>query len=85
VQIKSRRDPGKRHASGPVFILTLCPKTGVDPIRDLPGTLKTLLRRHGLRCVALRESGIWRPPKPKPRYELRRRCGRARGGAIRRS
>ena len=37
------------------FVLTLRPLPGVDPIRSLRWVLKGLLRRHGMRCIDLRE------------------------------
>jgi hypothetical protein len=37
------------------FVLTLRPEPGIDPIRSLRWGLKSLLRRHGLRCVAIME------------------------------
>jgi hypothetical protein len=37
------------------FVLTLRPEPGVDAIRSLRWGLKSLLRRHGLRCVAIME------------------------------
>jgi hypothetical protein len=39
----------------PLFVITLRPLPSVDPIRSLRGVLKGLLRRHGMRCVDLRE------------------------------
>jgi hypothetical protein len=39
----------------PVFVLRVTPKRGVDPIRSLRGALKVLLRKFGLRCVAVEE------------------------------
>jgi hypothetical protein len=40
---------------GPVFVLTLQPLPGVDPIKSLRRVLKALLRAYGMRCVDLRE------------------------------
>jgi hypothetical protein len=37
------------------FVLTLEPLPGVDAIRSLRWVLKGLLRRHGMRCLSLRE------------------------------
>jgi hypothetical protein len=37
------------------FVLTLQPLPGVDPVRALRWVLKALLRRCGMRCVALHE------------------------------
>jgi hypothetical protein len=37
-----------------VFVVTLRPERGVDGVRALRAALKHLLRRHGLRCVAVR-------------------------------
>ena len=42
----------------PVFTITLRPQPGVDdPVRALRAALKTLLRRFGLKAVAVREEG----------------------------
>jgi hypothetical protein len=38
-----------------VFVLTLEPKRGVDPIKALRALLKLALRRFGMRCVAVEE------------------------------
>jgi len=40
---------------GVSFILVIRPLPGVDPIRSLRWVLKGLLRRHGMRCIDLRE------------------------------
>jgi hypothetical protein len=37
-----------------VFIITLKPEPGIAGDRALRAALKTLLRRHGLRCTAIR-------------------------------
>jgi hypothetical protein len=37
----------------PVFVLQLRPEPRVDAIRALRQALKTLLRRHGLRCLSV--------------------------------
>ena len=39
----------------PVFVITLRPLPGVDPVRALRAALKLLLRRFGLRCVSISE------------------------------
>jgi hypothetical protein len=39
----------------PIFVLRLRPEKGVDPINALRHVLKTLLRRHGMRCVSVDE------------------------------
>ncbi len=44
-----------RQQSRVVFVLRLEPKRGVDPIRALRSLLKVMLRRFGLRCVAVEE------------------------------
>jgi hypothetical protein len=43
----------------PVFVLALRPEPHVDGLKALRAGLKTLLRRHGLRCTGLEvyESG----------------------------
>ena len=38
-----------------LFLLTLRPEPGVDPIKALRHVLKNLLRRYGLKCVDLQE------------------------------
>jgi hypothetical protein len=38
------------------YVLTVVPEPGVDAIRSLRWGLKSLLRRHGLRCVDLHEA-----------------------------
>jgi hypothetical protein len=40
----------------PIYFLMLRPARGRDGIRELRALLKTAWRRHGLRCVALRET-----------------------------
>jgi hypothetical protein len=37
------------------FVLTLQPQPGVDPVKALRWILKTLLRRHGMKCVDVHE------------------------------
>jgi hypothetical protein len=37
------------------FVLTLQPLPGVDPVKALRWILKTVLRRHGMRCVNVHE------------------------------
>jgi hypothetical protein len=37
------------------FILTVRAEPGIDAIKSLRRTLKTMLRRDGLRCVDIRE------------------------------
>jgi hypothetical protein len=44
--------------SSRIFVLRLRPLPRVDPIRALRGALKTLLRRHGLRCISLDDVSI---------------------------
>jgi hypothetical protein len=39
----------------PTFVLRLRPEPRIDAIRALRAVLKCLLRRHGLRCVGLKE------------------------------
>jgi hypothetical protein len=41
---------------GPVFVLRVRPEPGVDdPFRALRAVLKSMLRRHGLRCLSARQ------------------------------
>jgi hypothetical protein len=40
----------------PIFVVCLQPQKGVEPIRALRAALKTLKRRHGLKCVTIREA-----------------------------
>jgi hypothetical protein len=49
----TRRPPLKQRR--PVFTLKIEGKPGPVGIRALRGLLKTLLRRHGFRCVDMRE------------------------------
>jgi len=49
-QIKTKQ----RERRGPVYLLRLQGKPG-DSVHGLRAVLKTLLRRHGLRCVDARE------------------------------
>jgi hypothetical protein len=45
-----------RRPSGPVFVIKLRPtRPGADGIRGLRVILKSLLRRHGLRCTTAYE------------------------------
>ena len=37
------------------FVLTLQSLPGVDPVKALRWILKTVLRRHGMKCVDLHE------------------------------
>jgi hypothetical protein len=37
------------------FVLTLQPQPDVDPVKALRWILKTMLRRHGMKCVAVHE------------------------------
>jgi hypothetical protein len=48
---------GARHRRTvrPTFVLILRPNPGVDPVRALRSALKTLLRRHGFRCLSVCE------------------------------
>jgi hypothetical protein len=46
--------PMSARQSRPVFIVCLQPQKGVEPIRALRGALKTLFRRHGLRCATVK-------------------------------
>jgi hypothetical protein len=39
--------------SRPLFVVSLRPEPGVDGLRALRAALRTLLRRHGLRCVRI--------------------------------
>jgi hypothetical protein len=41
--------------SRPTYLIRLRPERGVDPIRALRAILKSLLRRHGMRCTFLVE------------------------------
>jgi hypothetical protein len=45
----------KRRGRGPIYAIRLQARPGAGTIRDLRLILKTLLRRHGFRCVAARE------------------------------
>jgi hypothetical protein len=38
-----------------IFVLRLTPLPGVDGIKALRAALKTLLRRHGLRCISIKQ------------------------------
>jgi hypothetical protein len=60
----------------PEFVLRLVPTAGTDPIRALRWGLKTLLRRYGLRCVAVQE---YRAPHVEPvRPPVKNRHGNRR-------
>jgi len=39
----------------PTYLVRLRPEPRVDPVRALRAGLKSLLRRYGLRCLAVRE------------------------------
>ena len=40
-----------------IYVVSLRPEPGVtDPVRSLKAALKTLLRRHGLRAVAIHKT-----------------------------
>ena len=41
---------------GPIYVLTVRPLRGVDPVRALRGALKVLLRRFGLICISIQET-----------------------------
>ena len=45
----------KKRSSAPRYVLTVEPLPGVDGIKALRWTLKSMLRRHGLKCVAVSE------------------------------
>jgi hypothetical protein len=38
------------------FVMVLQPLSGTDPIKALRWILKTMLRRHGMKCVELKEA-----------------------------
>ena len=40
----------------PIFVVRLRAEQGIDGIRALRAVLKSLLRRHGLRCLSAREA-----------------------------
>jgi hypothetical protein len=40
----------------PTFVLTLQPIPGTDGVRAMRWVLKTLLRKHGLRCVSIEQT-----------------------------
>ena len=42
----------------PTFEMTLRPEPGVHGIRALKALLKVSLRRYGLRCISLKETGV---------------------------
>jgi hypothetical protein len=39
----------------PIFVVSLRPEPGVDPLRALRAALKSLLRQYGLKAIAVRE------------------------------
>jgi hypothetical protein len=40
----------------PTFVLRLQPVPGTDGVRAMRWVLKTLLRKHGLRCVSIEQT-----------------------------
>jgi hypothetical protein len=51
---------GEAESPRPTFLLTIRPEPGIDAIKALRFGLKALLRRYGLRCLAVvedREAG----------------------------
>jgi hypothetical protein len=40
----------------PVFVITLRPEPGIDPVLALRALLKVTLRRFGLRCISAHEN-----------------------------
>jgi hypothetical protein len=54
--------PGKR-SSAPRYTLTVEPLPNIDGIKALRWTLKSMLRRHGLKCVAVSEGEGHKPGK----------------------
>jgi hypothetical protein len=50
----------------PTVTMRLEPLPGVDLDRALRAVLKTVLRRHGLRCIELRGSPVRFPESPLP-------------------
>lgn len=47
--------PPKQSQDTTVYVLTLKPLPGADAIRALRWALKRMLRRYGLRCIAIAE------------------------------
>jgi hypothetical protein len=43
-----------------VYTLRLVPQPGVDAVKALRAALKTLLRRHGLRCTSIKQDEVRR-------------------------
>jgi hypothetical protein len=37
----------------PIFLMTLRPEPGIDPIRSLRSVLKVLLRGYGMKCLRI--------------------------------
>jgi hypothetical protein len=54
---KATREDHRPPKKGRRFVVTLVPLPNVDPIKALRWTLKSLLRRHGMKCVDLHEDG----------------------------
>jgi hypothetical protein len=50
-----QRDQGVEREARAVFVLKLEAPHGTDAIRELRWALKTLLRKHRLRCVSIEQ------------------------------
>jgi hypothetical protein len=48
----------------PVYLLRVRAEPGRHSLHALRAVLKALLRRHGLRCIELREEAPWRQTGP---------------------
>jgi hypothetical protein len=48
-------------ADRPTFVLRLRPEPNVDAVHALRAVLKSLLRQHGMRCLAVSEEHGERP------------------------
>jgi hypothetical protein len=66
----NRRRPN--HQPATVLVITLQPRPGIDDVRSLRWVLKTLLRRHGIKCIAARRT---EPHERKSRDSSRLRLG----------
>jgi hypothetical protein len=48
-------DAAEQCRNSPTYLVRLRPEPGVDPVRALRATLKTALRRFGLKVIEVRE------------------------------
>ena len=57
--LQGKPKPKARQAAVAIsFAVILRPEPGIDPIRAVRAGLKTLLRRHGLRAIDVREVSL---------------------------